>query len=599
MKRIVLFFCLLFGFSMMALSQVDTVIFVTRGGFYDEAVQLEMFNYYPQNHIRYTINGNTPDASSPVYTGSLTLDSTFYSPSNIYTIVNSIPSIFYLPDDVQRAVVIRAAVFDASNHRLCEPVTNTYFIRSMGCDFHGLPVLSLVTDSLSLFDYETGIFVPGIHYNPADSLSTGNYKMKGDEWERKINMEFYEQNNEGINQICGLRTHGGASRWFQQKGMKLYARERYGKKRFSFPFFPTTDVDSFKHLCLHSFRSSNWVQTGGTEYIAQTIARQLDIDALAVREVVVFINGEYWGIYTMEEAPDERYVEDHYDVNLEEVAMIKYWGVPYYGNPAEWRNLLSWFDTADLTQSGDSAYAYDHIDVSCFLDYMLFETFTANLDWPSNNVKLWQPGPGGKFRWLFYDGDGCFVRPSYEATENALNQSINSRIFIRFRENDSFLNDFVARYEALYESYLGYDYMKSVLDEYEELVGGEVAAQVHRFKFPKNTNQWVADLGRVDDFMSQRDAYFRSELTKYYTFKEEYLQNNGLLCFPNPSSSIIHVLIQDEAVDINEIAIYDMLGRKVYAAPYSGEHLVINPHLPAGVYLLKAGRHTQRIVRYQ
>jgi hypothetical protein len=119
----------------------------------------------------------------------------------------------------------------ASGHRLCEPVTHTYFIRSLGCDFHGLPVLEITADSLALFDYETGIFIPGIHYDPADSTSTGNYKMRGREWERVVNMEFYEPDNRGINQRCGLRTHGGASRFFQQKGMKLYARDEYGKKK--------------------------------------------------------------------------------------------------------------------------------------------------------------------------------------------------------------------------------------------------------------------------------------------------------------------------------------------------------------------------------
>ena len=52
-----------------------------------------------------------------------------------------------------------------------------------------------------------------------------------------------------------------------------------------------------------------------------------DVDGLNVRQTVVFINGEYWGIYTLEESPDERYLEDHYDVDLDEVNIIKYWGV--------------------------------------------------------------------------------------------------------------------------------------------------------------------------------------------------------------------------------------------------------------------------------
>lgn len=605
MKKTALSLIFLFWASLTATSQVDTVIFSVQGGFYEDVVQLEMFNYYTQNHIRYTVNGNCPDTSSPLYTGSLTLDSALYSKSDIYTIVNTIPSVFYLADSVQHAIVIRAAAFDTNGNRLCQPVTNTYFIRSLGCDFHGLPVMSIVADSLSLFDYETGIFVPGINYVPADSISTGNFKMRGKEWERVINMEFYETDNQGINQQCGLRTHGGASRWFQQKGMKLYAREEYGKKKFSFPFFPTTSANKFKHLCLHPFRCSNWFRTGGQEYLSHTIAHNLDFESLPVREIVVFINGEYWGIYTLEEAPDERLIENHFDVDLEELCMIKYWGVPYYGDPADWHQMYSWINTADLSQPEDSAYAYEHIDVSSFTDYMLFETFSANLDWPQNNVKLWQPREGEPFRWLFYDGDGCFTRPAYDATDHALNQGGNSRVFIHFRENKSFLKAFRDRYYELRETFFSYDYMKSVLDEYGQIVEGEIEAQSRRFHFPENVSRWYRDMERADEFLSQRDFYFRLELDEYYGAGLDVVQSeeNVLSCFPNPFSHEIHVILNTENDEIvDEIVIYNMMGDIVFRVPFtkrgSYNATIINPQLAAGVYVLKVGRYTQRIVRY-
>ena len=388
-KRIFfILFALLIGFG--ATAQNDTVLFSLRGGFYEDIVALSLSNSDPQNHIRYTTNGATPTAQSPRYRTTMLLNATKYSQSNIYTIVNTIPSQFYLPQSIQRAIVIRAAAFDAAGNRVSQTVTNTYFIRSLGCDFHDLPVLSIVTDSLALFDYETGIFVPGINYDPADSTHTGNFKMRGDEWERQINLEFYEPDNSGINQVCGLRTHGNASRWFQQKGMKLFAREAYGKKHFLFRFFPDSPIVKFKSLCLHPFRCSNWLQMGGTDYLSQKVARELDIDALEVRQTVVFINGEYWGIYTLEEAADEHYLKEHHNADLDSIVIIKYWGLPNYGDPTEWREFYAYMANADLTQPEDSAYAYQHMDVANFIDYFLFETFAANLDWPSNNVKISQ-----------------------------------------------------------------------------------------------------------------------------------------------------------------------------------------------------------------
>ena len=582
-----------------AKAQNDTIIFSARGGFYDDVFALQLSNANPQNHIRYTINGNCPTAQSPLYTAPLQLDAHQYSKSDIYTIVNTIPSQFYLPNDVKRAFVIRAAVFDQNDSCVSQVVSNSYFIRSLGCDFHGLPVLSIMADSLALFDYETGIFVPGINYDPADSIATGNYKMRGDEWERQINMEFYAPDNTGINQICGLRAHGGASRWFQQKGMKLYARAEYGKKHFVFRFFNDTPIVKFKRLNLHPFRCSNWLQMGGTDYLSQKVARNLSFDAMAVRETVVFLNGEYWGIYTFEECPDEHFIKEHYNADIDSVTIIKYWGLPNYGDPTEWRSFYSWMRNADLTQPEDSAYAYSHMDVPGFIDYLLFETFSANLDWPGNNVKISQKAPGEPFRMMFYDGDGCFSRVEYQAINHALNDEINNRVLGHFMENKDFRFQLCNRYFELKNTCFSYDYMKSILDEYWNQVEGEVEDQYQRFHFPWSLNRCYADVQKADDFLRLRDQYFMEELSPYLNVNENNLVT--VSCHPNPFTDEVQIMFEAEQSGKVELGIYDVLGRKVFVESC---HLVkganvftIQPQLPAGMYVLKVGGITQRLVR--
>lgn len=587
-------FAILIVFGVKA--QNDTVLFSVQGGFYDNVFALRLSNTNSQNHIRYTTNGNCPTAQSPRYEGAMTLNASMFSKSNIYTINNTIPSQFYLPDDIKRGIVIRAAAFDQNDSCVSQVVSNSYFIRSLDCDLHGMPVLSIMADSLSLFDYETGIFIPGALYDPADSTHTGNYRMKGIEWERQINLEFYESGNGGINQVCGLRMHGNASRWFQQKGMKLYARQEYGKKHFFYRFFPGSPIVKFKHLILHPFRCSNWLQTGGQEYLSQTIAANFDIEAMAVREVVVFINGEYWGIYTLEESSDERYLEDHFNADLEKVNMIKYWGVPYYGDLTDWRTLYYWMkNEADLTQPEDSARAFEHVDMSNFVDYVLFETFSANLDWPGNNVKIWQPEAGKPFRWIFYDGDGCFTRPEFNAIDFAQHQGGNSVFFNHFRENEWFVRTFRNRYYQLRESCFSYDYMKSVLDAYRSAVEGEIESQAQRFRFPRNIERWHLDMEQANNFLVQRDQYYKEELV-YYLDLEETASEVGL-CYPNPFTDEIHLRYPSNDGKAQEVAIYDVMGRKVFSETCFGETF-LKPNLPAGVYVLKAGTMTQRIIKY-
>ena len=589
----------LFFAVILAQAQNDTVLFSAQGGFYDNVFALRLSNTNPQYHIRYTTNGNNPTAQSPRYEGAMTLNASMFSKSNIYTINNTIPSQFYLPNDVKRGIVIRAAVFDENDSCVSLVVSNSYFIRSLGCDLHGLPVLSIMADSLSLFDYETGNFVPGINYDPADSTHTGNYKMRGDEWERQINMEFYEPDNTGINQLCGMRTHGNASRWFQQKGMKLFAREEYGKKHFLFRFFKDSPIVKYKNFCLHPYRCSNWLQMGGTDYLSQTVAGKLNIDALSVRQIVLFINGEYWGIYTMEESADEHYLKEHYNADLDSIAIVKYWGLPNYGDINEWRSFYSFMSHADLTQPEDSAYAYEHMDVPSFIDYILLETFTANLDWVNNNVKIGQLAPGKPFRMMFYDGDGCFSRVDYQALDHALQQEGNSMVMNRFLENKGFRFQFCKRYNELSQTYFGYDFMKSVLDEYRQLVEGEVEDQYNRFHFPWSMNRWFTDMEKADEFMRQRHEYFREEIKDYLAVGES--TSVAVSCYPNPFTDEIRLRYQSNGFKGEEVAIYDIMGRKVFSEICnvdSGDRIILKPHLSSGVYMLRVGSHTERIVRY-
>ena len=310
--------------AFFAKAQNDTVIFSVPGGFYEDVFQLELYNYYPQNHIRYTTNGNRPTAQSPLYEEPLLLDSTKYSQSNIYTIINCPETEFYLPDSVQHCIVIRAAVFDENDSCISAVKTNSYFIRSLGCDTHGLPAVSLCADSLDLFDYETGIFVPGVNYDSLDPYFTGNYFMRGDEWERWSNFEFYERDNTGVNQQVGLRTHGKQSRWRGQKGLKIYAREEYGKKRLKHKFFETLPLNNFKHLCLKPYGAA-WNGSGCKDYICSRIAQHLNVESQASRPTALFLNGEYWGIYYVAEKTDERFLEDHLGVDIEAVNLINIW----------------------------------------------------------------------------------------------------------------------------------------------------------------------------------------------------------------------------------------------------------------------------------
>ena len=604
-KKIAFLLCWWVGLAAQA--QNDTVLFSAQGGFYEEVFSLELFNYNPHCQIHYTTNGNRPTTQSPVYVGPLTLDASNYSKSDIYTIVNCPSDEYYAVDSVQHCIVIRAAVFNDAGQCISSVVTNSYFIKALGCETHGLPVISLCADSLDLFGYYRGIFVPGAWQSHTLPLWTGNYFCKGIEWERRCNVEFYEHDNRGVNQEAGLRTHGGASRRFQQKGMKLYAREEYGKKRFKHTFFSDTPIDNIKHFNLKPFRCSNWLKTGLTDAFSHRVARVADIDVLGTRAVTVFLNGEYWGIYYMEEATDGHYLEDHYDVNPDSCNIIKNWKTLDNGDDTGWCDLYGWMETADLSQPEDYDYLCSMIDMHNFVDYLIFELYSANVDWPANNVRCWQTADR-KWRWLFYDGDGCFFR-DWDVFANIVDTSdhVNpsnataTLFFRRLLKNDGFVEGLRSRFGELMSHRLNYAHTGPILAAMREEIKDEVPNQCIRFGFPTSDSIWVAHVDRIDAFLQSRNENMEAQIESFLSVLSN-TESINFTCYPNPFSDLLFVLASSDEQKLEEVTVVDMMGRCVYREKVLLEsginHFAIQSELPPGLYVLRIGGRTKRIVKY-
>ena len=595
----------LFMLLTMCMLAQPKVTFSRLGGFYEDSFELAL-DCSSSYHIRYTLNGSTPTAQSALYVVPLWLDEVLYSKSNIYTVQTAIDELFYVPESAQHCITLRAAAFDDEENRVGPVVTQSYFIRALGCDTHGLPVMSISADSLELFDYEHGILVLGVNFDPNDAYWTGNFYESGREWERLVNVEFYEpSDNSGINQQAGLRTHGGTSRRQVQKGLKIYARDEYGTKRFRHKFFESIPVESFKHLVIKPF-SYQWFNYGIQDDICNRMAAQLDVESIASRPMVLFLNGEYWGIYYLKEKPDAHYLEDHFDNNDEDYNMVSNWyGYQVDGDTTGFVEMMEWLKDADLTQAADYEHFKELVDVSSFIDYYCLELFIANNDWPANNMRCYQLR-NGKWRWVFFDGDDALAKQDFDVFDNAtttLNigwptDSQSTLMFRKLLENEDFKISFFYRFEELLVTEFSYDVTKSYFDDASDRVRAEVPAQSARFGLPLNLRQWEYDITFVDRFLQQRPQDMENRIAKFFMLGENTLSFNDL--YPNPVVDDIHLLVWSDGFSMGHIEVFDVMGRQVFSTKVilkTGENEVRLPcQFASGLYFLRFGNQIKRFV---
>ena len=590
----------------LAFANAQEVTFSTPGGFYDDPFELTLSCTQQDKVIHYTTNGNRPTADDPVYSQPLLLDQSLESRSNIYTIPITPESLWYAPKTVQRCIVIRAAAFNAIGERVSNVITNSYLIKALGCDTHGLPIMSICADSLDLFDYTNGILVPGANFNPENPDYTGNYYQTGDEWERNCNVEFYENGNHGINQQAGVRIQGLSTCRYAQKGLKIYARKEYGKKRFNYKFFNDTDIASFKHLKVKPF-NGGWHGIGCQDYISGHIARNLDVDCLASRPMVLFLNGEYWGIYFLQEKPDERYLEDHYDVDLNTVNIVKSWGWGQceYGTGEGMLDLYRWIDEHDLSDDNNYQYVAERIDISSFIDYEILEIFSANLDWPANNVRSWQ-ADNGPWRWIFYDGDACLFKSkngfdalanaTYDGDEYYPSNAKSTLIFRKLLENRSFRARFLSRFYELMASELSYSTTLTYYDEAYDMLVEEIPNQIARFNNPTSEKEWKKGMKKVYRFLSRRPEEIDESLREWFVVDGTSIES----LYPNPAQDLIMVEVNSEEGDIVEYEIYNIMGQRLYhtkqIACSGTTKLTLDINFKNGVYFMKVGNSIKKFV---
>ncbi len=591
------------------------LIFSTKGGIYDESFTLTISNPYPNTQIRYTIDGNSPTFNSLAYAEAFEINNSLCTKANINQKQMS-PDEFYNPpdtNDVKKAIVIRAAAFDNLGNQVSEVFTNSYFIQKLGIEHH-LPIISICAENKDLFDYYTGIFVPGVNWYNYNPYWSGNYFQRTIEWEKKISVEFYENpSNLGFKQTAGLRTHGGNCRRNPQKGLSLFARAEYGTSKFNYATFPNKSIASYKRLVLKPI-SSSWTQSGIEDYLSNKSVINTEIDYSSVRPVIMYLNGEYWGIYFLQEKIDEHYIEENYNIDNENVEIVETWST---NGPLDtcinFNELYSFVENNDLSDASNYETIGNWIDIDNFIDFQIFEIFIANYDWPQGNFKIWrEKHNGSKWRWIFFDGDAGFSDYKKNSFNHALDSisigwPTNARATLFFRKlmaNSEFSFKFFNRMEYLINYQFNSINTKAIYNCIRDDISNEIKNQILRYHYPNSYESWQSSLSICDTFISIRPCKImkmaQETFNKSIFINECFYDGNisELSVFPNPNNGNFNFSFTSTTDNYINIELIDISG-KILATDkkllFEGENTIpINEtNLPIGPLFIRLNSRNQ------
>jgi hypothetical protein len=515
------------------------------GGFYDSAFELEL-DAKPETTIYYTLDGSIPTQEDLMWNGPLWIDEMWIDDNQAVQIIDDASDIPSAPiswirssydkwtepsGDIFAGTVIKAIAFDEDDN-YSEVITNTYFVAPNMSSKYTFPIVSLSTDVMNLFGYDQGINVAGKMYDETIPLTTsnrtGNYFESGIEWERPITFEMFSTHGLTlINQEAGLRVHGGLSRKYPIKSYRLYARSEYDEaSRFDYPFFENRDLARFKRLILRAGGQA-YEYTFMGEAAAQKILEPLDLDIQYSAPVILFINGEYFGIRNIRDRFDTWYLENQYGVSRNQSTILTGHAFVDDGSQVGAANYLSMYryiTTKNMAVMKNYRHIEKQMDIDNFIDYYIAQLYFANKDWPQNNILYWkknvmyQPnapyGHDGRWRWMVYDVDAGFAASWGGNTPDINSYDVltgetwkTGRLFKSLLNNPEFRSKYAYRLETLLDSVLSTESTLSVVNEMENLYAPEMQEHIDRWGYPTTYETWEFYVDRMKTFAEERPTY--------------------------------------------------------------------------------------------
>ncbi|MBI5916763.1 MAG: CotH kinase family protein [Bacteroidetes bacterium] len=479
-------------------------------GFYAGSILVSL-STDPGFAIRYTTNGNEPTVTSTLYSGPLNITAT---------------------------TVLKARAYSSDPLILPGFVTaNTYFINVN----HTVPVVSIAGD-----------FVLNL--------------LNGTQTPRYGSFEYFENNLLETEGYGELNKHGNDSWSYPQRGIDWITRDQMGyTDELKHQFFEERTRKKFQRLILKAAANDNYPTSGGAhirDSYVHTLALHggLNVDVRTHLSCVLYVNGQYWGVYDMREKVDDAdFTKYYYDQDEFDIDYIKTWGPTWeeYGSWTDWYTLKSFILGNNMANAANYAFVQQQLDFLSLIDYIIINQHSVCKDWLNWNTSWWRGRnpDGGAKRWRYTlwdmdatfghyinytgipnigpDADPCDIEqlPNYGDPEDHID------IFMALYNNPNFKALYINRYADLLNTSLSCAYMNALLDSMTNTIAPEMAQ--HCTKWGGTVNQWNLNVDAIHDFINTRCQVLAPSIVDCYDVTGPF----GLTVNISPAASPNQVMV--------------------------------------------------------
>ncbi len=436
-------------------------------GLYDRPITVSLDG---PGTVYYTLDGRRPTEASAVYSAPISLDST----TTLRT---------FCSDGIRTSVL-------------------TAYTYCIGTE-HDLPVVCVSLPQEFLTGEEQGIL---------------NHIDQTLEFEGQVTL--LEGGEEKFSLPVGFRLHGNGSRECPKQNFQLRFRSQYGAKSLNYPLFENRPYSEFKSLLLKG-GSEDWNRAVLRDELATvSVDGTTALYAQGMKPVVLYLGGEYWGIYYLRERFSDDYVVSRFGGEEGDVDLLySSGGYAQAGSAKDFTALKEYVKTHDMSTDEPYEYLCSQIDAESLMDWYICRSYFGDRD--TANIRRFRTKAGdGKWRWMFFDLDWAFYHGSDSVSWALSNGGGDYLLMNALLKHPKGREAFLKRYGQLMETTLNEEKINGVLDGIVSQISSEIPRD--RERWGRSVSGWEDAVNRIRNYVKDdvRHTQIKTDIQRRFGLSE-------------------------------------------------------------------------------
>lgn len=445
-------------------------LFSSQGGIYNNQNDLTL-EILGHGDIYYTLDGSNPTAKSIKYTN---------------------------PIKISKTTVVKAMSLENNKYK-SDVVTSSYIVN----ENHTLPVVSM---TLNKADHNK--LIANKDYN----VEVAGY------------IEYYDE--DGSFKIpCSVALFGGQARYLNKKSYGIRFKSEYGASKLVYNLFDNRDTSVYESIVLRS-GSQDYERAFFRDMLGTSLVdTYTNVDTQANKLAILYINGEYYGLYNILEKVNDDFIANHYNVDPDKLNMIQGKGEVKDGSKAFYNNAINYVNSHNMTLKESYDGLKELIDMENFIDYFIAQLYSTNNDIINIRYFSHPDIDNGKMKMILFDMDYAFYNYSNDyyyflTNPNGMNTRfhVDNTLLIKLFKNEYFRKDFLERLSYNLKTTWNKENILNKFDEIYNKIYPEMTRNQKRWNL--SFDEWVKQCEKLKNYFINRQDYLLKQTKAYFNLNE-------------------------------------------------------------------------------